>query len=108
MIINKGAGHYYGWYAEIKDGADEATFAFSPNGRMDSVLGVEWLRDNFNKYMRERANGRWRLLLVDGHISHVSWQSFDYTLKNKIQPFCLPSKSTHILQPLDVGLFSPL
>ena len=73
IIINEGAGHYYGWYAELKDGANEATFAFSPNGWTDSVLGVEWLRDNFDKYMRERANGRWRLLLVDGHVSHLSW-----------------------------------
>jgi hypothetical protein len=72
------------------------------------VLGVEWLRDNFDKYTRERAGGQWRLLLVDGHVSHVSWQFFDYSLKHKIQPFCLPSKSTHILQPLDVGHFSPL
>jgi hypothetical protein len=72
------------------------------------VLGVEWLRDNFDKYTRVAAGGRWRLLLVDGHVSHVSWQFFDYALKNWIQPVCLPAKSTHILQPLDVGLFSPL
>jgi hypothetical protein len=107
MIINEGAGHYYGWYAELNE-EDQATFAFSPNGWTDSVLGLEWLRDNFDKYTREGASERWRLLLVDGHVSHVSWQFFDYALKHKIQPFCLPSKSTHILQPLDVGLFSPL
>jgi hypothetical protein len=81
---------------------------FLPNGWTDSVLGVEWLQNNFDKYTRERAGGRWSLLLVDGHVSHVFLQFFNYSLKHKIQSFCLPSKSTHILQPLDVGLFSPL
>jgi hypothetical protein len=107
MVINEGAAHYYGWYAEITK-EDVAIFSFSPNGWANSVLGIDWLRDNFDKYTRERANGRWRLLLVDGHVSHVSWQFFDYALQNRIQPVCLPFKSTHILQPLDVGLFSPL
>ncbi|RPB08975.1 hypothetical protein P167DRAFT_476577, partial [Morchella conica CCBAS932] len=30
------------------------------------------------------------------------------TLNHKIVPFCLPPHSTHLLQPLDVGLFGPL
>ncbi|PWW72531.1 hypothetical protein C7212DRAFT_61700, partial [Tuber magnatum] len=33
---------------------------------------------------------------------------FDYCLNVKIIPFCLPAHSTHLLQPLDVRLFSPL
>ena len=45
---------------------------------------------------------------MDGHSSHVSWQFLDYCLQNDIIPFCLPPHSTHLLQPLDVGLFSPL
>ena len=45
---------------------------------------------------------------MDGHSSHVSWQFLDYCLRKDIIPFCLPPHSTHLLQPLDVGLFSPL
>ena len=45
---------------------------------------------------------------MDGHVSHVTWEFFDYCLHRKIVPFCLPPHSTHMLQPLDIGLFSPL
>lgn len=45
---------------------------------------------------------------MDGHASHVTWEFFDYCLKHKIIPFCLPPHSTHLLQPLDIGLFGPL
>lgn len=43
-----------------------------------------------------------------GLVSDVNWQFFDFCLAHKIIPFCLPPHSTHLPQPLDVGLFSPL
>ena len=55
-----------------------------------------------------RAQGAYRLLLLDGHTSHFNWLFFDMCLEKRIIPFCLPAHSTHLLQPLDVGLFSPL
>jgi len=54
------------------------------------------------------AGNAYRLLILDGHTSHFNWRFFDYCLNVKIIPFCLPAHSTHLLQPLDVGLFSPL
>jgi hypothetical protein len=45
---------------------------------------------------------------MDGHTSHVTWEFFDYCLQHRIISFCLPAHSTHLLQPLDVGLFGPL
>jgi len=45
---------------------------------------------------------------MDGHVSHVKWEFFDYCLHRKIVPLCLPRHSTHMLQPLDIGPFSPL
>jgi len=58
--------------------------------------------------MQNRANGAIRLLILDGHDLHVTWEFLDYCLQNDIIPLCLPAHSTHILQPLDVGLFGPL
>jgi len=55
-----------------------------------------------------RAGSGFCLLLLDGHGSHFNWEFFDFCLSNKIIPLCLPAHSTHLLQPLDVGLFSPL
>ena len=49
-----------------------------------------------------------RCLIVDGHSSHVEWRVVKYALAHNIHMICLPSKSTHLLQPLDVGCFSLL
>ena len=49
-----------------------------------------------------------RLLIVDGHNSHFSIDFLHFCETNQIELFCLPPHTTHILQPLDVGLFAPL
>ena len=48
------------------------------------------------------------LLIVDGHNSHFSMDFPHFCSSNQIELFCLPPHTTHILQPLDVGLFAPL
>ena len=45
---------------------------------------------------------------MDGHSSHATVEFFHFCIQNKIICLCLPPHSTHVLQPLDVGLFSPL
>ena len=45
---------------------------------------------------------------MDGHNSHFSGEFFSYCNDHRIQLYCLPPHLTHIVQPLDVGLFSPL
>ena len=50
----------------------------------------------------------YRLLILDGHGSHVSMKFIDYCDKNKILLAIYPPHSTHSLQPLDVCLFGPL
>ncbi|RPB06567.1 DDE-domain-containing protein [Morchella conica CCBAS932] len=109
VVINQGSAHYMGWYAGISTAkGDVATFAYSPKGWTDSKLGMDLLVNNFEKYTAPVAKDRWRLLILDGHVSHMTWEFFDYCLSHKIVPFCLPPHSTHLLQPLDVGLFGPL
>ena len=49
-----------------------------------------------------------RLFVVDGHNSHFSIDFLPFCRKNHIELFCLPPRTTHTLQPLDVGLFGPL
>lgn len=50
----------------------------------------------------------WRILIMDGHGSHDSDEFRHLCTKNKVQPFYLPSNTSHELHPLDVGCFSPL
>ena len=48
-----------------------------------------------------------RSIGLDDHDSHCTVEFFQYCISN-IRPTCLPSHSTHLLQPLDVVLFGPL
>ena len=48
------------------------------------------------------------MLLVDGHASHISTAAIQYYIDQKIILLCLPAHTTHLLQPLDVGVFAPL
>jgi hypothetical protein len=47
-------------------------------------------------------------LILDGHESHHSDEFEEYCKENNIITLCMPPHSSHLLQPLDVGCFSPL
>jgi hypothetical protein len=52
--------------------------------------------------------GAHRLLIVDSHESHNSHEFYKYCEEEKIIVLCMPPHLSHLLQPLDVGCFSPL
>ena len=63
---------------------------------------------HFNKHTATRTIGLYRLLILDGHASHHSDEFEEYCQQNKIITLCMPPHSSHLLQSLDVGCFSPL
>jgi hypothetical protein len=62
----------------------------------------------FDRYTKPKARREWRLLIVDGHGSHLTMRFLDWCKANRILVAAFPPLSTHRLQPLDVFLFSPL
>ena len=42
---------------------------------------------------------------MDGHVSHMSIDLIKLARSNGVHILCLPSHTTHVLQPLDVGVF---
>lgn len=66
-----------------------------------------WIKQ-FDEQTREKAAGRRRLLLVDGHASHFTFSFLDYARKHNIHVLCYPSHGTHVFQGLDVVVFSVL
>lgn len=50
----------------------------------------------------------YRLLVIDGFTGHTGLDFIEYCIKFDILVAVFPSHSTHILQPLDVGVFQPL
>ena len=49
-----------------------------------------------------------RLLILDGHGSHETTEFMYKCLENNIYLIFLPPHSSHVLQPLDLSIFSPL
>lgn len=45
---------------------------------------------------------------MDGHGSHITANVVGYCIENTIDLLILPPHCSHILQPLDVSVFSPL
>jgi hypothetical protein len=62
----------------------------------------------FDRFTKEKARRKYRLLILDGHGSHVTMDSINYCDQNKILLAIFPPHSTHTLQPLDVVMFKPL
>src|SRR5437660_2163863 len=68
------------------------------------LISDRWLTEVF---IPKTDFGRPRFLLLDGHTSHVSPQFIRALIDAKIEALCLPPHTTHLIQPLDVGVFSP-
>ncbi|APA07191.1 hypothetical protein SS1G_04084 [Sclerotinia sclerotiorum 1980 UF-70] len=69
--------------------------------------GLEWLK-HFDKYTSQRRKSKYRMLVLDGYESHESIPFQSYCKSNDIICVKLPSHSSHLTQPLDVGCFSVL
>jgi hypothetical protein len=110
-IIFKGKVQPAKWMAKMKELRKDEEFVghicISDNGWTDNELGVEWLKRCFEPETAKRQKGKWRLLLWDGHSSHISTAAIRFCLAHDIIPLCLPPHTTHLLQPADVGLFGP-
>lgn len=108
-LIYKGdSGSLQNTWIEDWQQDEEAFFASSANGWSSDAFGINWLQRIFQRYTAKKAGNRRRLLLVDGHSSHVNMRFIDLCDQLRILVLILPPHSTHRLQPLDVGLFSPL
>ena len=83
-------------------------FGNSPNGWTDNELTLWWLIHVFDADTREKANGRRRVLLVDGHGSHLTLEFINYARQANITIICYPPHTTHLLQGLDVVAFAQL
>lgn len=96
------------WVADIKQEVHSVLVTATPTGWTNNQVGLAWLEQVFDRYTREKARRSWRLLIVDGHGSHITWSFLKYCDRNRILVLVFPPHSTHTLQPLDVALFSPL
>ena len=104
----KSSNVYNHWVDDIPESDDLVHVGATPSGWTNDEYGFDWLVNVFDRYTKQKARRKWRLLILDGHGSHVTMKFIDYATKNRIILAIFPPHSTHTLQPLDVGLFGPL
>ena len=107
-LIYKGEHLQDTWVDDFDTSSQQAHFSTSPNGWSSHAHGLDWLTSVFERYTKDKCGRGRRLLIVDGHSSHVNLAFLDACDKRRILLLVLPPHSTHRLQPLDIGLFAPL
>jgi hypothetical protein len=104
-VIFKGQVAIAGWFDNLPK---DWRFEVSNNGWTTDEIGLRWLQKLFIPFTNSRVRGRYRLLILDGHGSHLTPQFDRICAENNIIPLCMPAHSSHLLQPLDVGCFAVL
>ena len=69
---------------------------------------IQWLKKCFESVTWEKANEESRLLIYDDHDNHISADFIQYCIANDIVLLLLPSHFSHLLQSLDISIFSLL
>jgi hypothetical protein len=79
--------------------------AVTETGYLNNVLALQWIQ-LFNKLTKDSAKGTHRMLLCDQFGSYLTYEFVKYCEDHNIILFFLLPHSSHLLQPLDVGVFS--
>jgi hypothetical protein len=106
FLILAGQYHMAQWYQQ-PELEDDTAIITSASGYSNDEISLEWLK-HFDRHTTKSAIGKYRLLILDGHGSHHTYEFIRYCEANNIIPFGLPPHLTHLLQPLDVVVFQPL
>ena len=75
---------------------------------VSNEFGMGYLTQVFDPHTRAKAGRGKRLLIVDGHSSHVNLAFLEECNKRRICVLILPPHITQRLQPCGVGAFLPL
>lgn len=103
LVIFKGKHVQTTWFNV--DDAPDWKYCCSSSGWTNNAIGLRWLQEIF---IPSTATADWRLLLVDGHGSHITTEFMWHCRQNQIFLFILPPHTSHVLQPLDLAVFGPI
>lgn len=102
MIVVKGQAHMYGWFRE-QNLPDNWHFAVSKNGWTDRHIGLKWLQGCFEPYTGPQDANQKRLLLLDGHNSHLSIEFAEFAEQNNIIHDSVLLSPAHHTSPSAIG-----
>lgn len=86
-IIFKGKAYIEGWFDSLPK---DWRFEVSQNDWTTDEIGLPWLEKLFIPATSARTKGKYRLLILDGHGSHLTPQFDRICTENLIIPLCMP------------------
>lgn len=85
-----------------------ARYTLSESGWSTTSVFKQYMEEHFITHVRVGSeDSQPILLIVDGHSTHTSREAIQWALTKNIILFVLPAHTSHVLQPLDVGVFGP-
>jgi hypothetical protein len=108
LVIFKGKTVQQQWFPTDLDPYKGWKFTAIANAWTNNEVAVEWLQKVFIPNIQPTDFSQKRLLLMDGHGSHITTEFMWQCFQNNILLLYLPPHCSHVLQPLDLGVFSSL
>jgi hypothetical protein len=98
------------WVGGIEAEKHKLFLSSTLSGWTNNDVDLAWLEQVFRRQTKEKARWQrnWRLLILDGHSSHLTMDFIDYCCANSILLAIFPPHNTQTLQPLGVVCFKPL
>jgi hypothetical protein len=99
------------WNPEfIKDAPHGSGGEMSDSGWLNSGTFKKYVTDHLSEHFSHASNAEDKppiLILYDGHKSYLSLTLTEWAKKSNVLLFVLPPRTSHLTQPLDVGVFGP-
>lgn len=104
-IVYKGKNLWSSW---TRNGLAGTLYAVSDSGWMERPHFLQWAKKLFIPSVASKLKTGPVILFMDGHASHINLALIELSREKNLILMCLPSHTTHALQPLDVGVFGPV
>ena len=91
------------WFQQNKIVNDIRINVFDTDYFNDDIA-LKWIQ-HFDRYIKFVQKEVWRLLIMNDHDSHMTWEFLNYALIHRIELFVFFVHSTHFTQSLNVDVF---
>ena len=105
LVIFKGKSVQQQWFPKDLQPYKGWEFTATDNARTSDATAIEWLQKIF---LPRTSTFEPRLLILDGHGSHETTEFMYLCYQHNIHLLFLPLHTSHVLQPLDLSVFSSL
>ena len=115
LFIVKGKQRLPSWWTDDDmvvtlqaTGMSQAQMAVQPNAWMNTDIFNRWFQDMFLPWTASRRSENTPMVLImDNFGAHCNPDVIDVAPANHVYIVLLPAHSSHLLQPLDVGIMKP-